>query len=1098
MKNESQPSMDELQNRILFLKKENDLLKINLELQIAEKNNEKSLISKISKISEELIQYSDTKPDYTKITEGILEISGARYASFNLFDDNNCDFTTVAVSGINENIKLACTYFGFSFDNKKWPEDEFRAEKTKNKIITEFETLHDLSNSVLSKSIVLLLEKTFNLGKIYIVKIEKDNKTLGDFTLVFYGKDELVFKELVELYAHQVGMFLDRNKTTENLQKSEEKFHSLYMNMSEGAALHTFLYSSDGKPIDYKIIETNPAFEIQLGLSRDLVIGKTSIEAYHVAEPPFLHVYCAVVETGIPQTFETYFPPLDKYFSISVFKPSEGSFATIFKDITDRIQKERELNDSKEYLSILFKNSPDAFLIMKDGIFVECNFASEILLGGKRDQIIGLTPGMISPEFQQDGRKSNETSIEMIAIAAKNKKHTFEWTHIKFDKTPIEVEVSLASMLVNNEENFFITIRDITERKYIELALKESEQKYRELVKEMQVGLLIQGPNSEIILNNSKALYLLGLSEEELLGKTSFDPDWNVINEDGSTFPGPSHPVPLAIKTKKPVRNVIMGVYNPIRKQRVWLLVNAEPQLNDENEIKQVVCSFIDITMRKNAEKKLSESEQRYRKLIQTANEGILVIQENLLKFVNPKFIEITAKTEKELLAQPLANIIFEEDLKQMKVSLQALLQGETPIPRFPIRITQNNNAIKWVEVSGTSIDWEGKPAVLSFVMDITDRKVAEDALRQSEEKFRHMTENSSDVIWHINKTYEIDYISPADERLRGFKHEEVIGKNVNVLLNTEGKEKVKNIQNLILFEESQPNAKAFSGKYELEEICKDGSWIWTEVNLMADYNCEGKFTGIHGVTRDISDRKKAELEIQKINHELLKLNHEKDKFFSIIAHDLRAPFNGFLGLTELMAEGLEKMTLEEIQKIAISMKKSANALFRLLENLLQWSQVQRGLFPFKPIRTNLKSVLSESTSILIELAIKKDINIAYSVNEKTEIIADIDMLQSIIRNLLSNALKFTQAGGKVSIDAKESDSDIILVFTDTGIGMSKTIIEGLFQLDANLYRRGIENEPSSGLGLLLCKEFVEKHNGKIWVNSKVNEGSSFYVSLPK
>ncbi|CAG0993136.1 partial Virulence sensor protein BvgS, partial [Anaerolineae bacterium] len=170
---------------------------------------------------------------------------------------------------------------------------------------------------------------------------------------------------------------------------------------------------------------------------------------------------------------------------------------------------------------------------------------------------------------------------------------------------------------------------EIAQRKRAEEALKESEEKFRHLVWDMQVGILLQGPQAEILLSNPKALELLGINEDQLLGKTLFDPDWNVIHEDGSPFPGSTHPVPQAIATRHSVQNVVMGVYRPTKGDRVWLLVDAEPQLNDDGTVKQIVCSFIDITERKRAIDALRESETKFRRAIDYAPIPIMIRAEN-------------------------------------------------------------------------------------------------------------------------------------------------------------------------------------------------------------------------------------------------------------------------------------------------------------------------------------------------------------------------------------------------------------------------------------------------------------------------------------
>jgi len=248
----------------------------------------------------------------------------------------------------------------------------------------------------------------------------------------------------------------------------------------------------------------------------------------------------------------------------------------------------------------------------------------------------------------------------------------------------------------------------------------------------------------------------------------------------------------------------------------------------------------------------------------------------------------------------------------------------------------------------------------------------------------------------------------------------------------------------------------------------------------------------------DITERKEAEEKIQLKNEELQKINAEKDKFFSIIAHDLRGPFNGFLGLTQVMVEELPSLTMAEVKEIAVRMSKSATNLYRLLENLLEWSQIQKGAVPFKPEVIQLGLVLGGSIDMLHESAKSKEIEIATEIPDWLEVFADKNMLQTVIRNLVSNAVKFTPKGGKVSIMAKDSSGgNVEIVVSDTGIGMNPEMIDNLFRLDVQTNRKGTEDEPSSGLGLLLCKEFIEKHSGKLWVESEEGKGSTFYFCIP-
>ena len=237
---------------------------------------------------------------------------------------------------------------------------------------------------------------------------------------------------------------------------------------------------------------------------------------------------------------------------------------------------------------------------------------------------------------------------------------------------------------------------------------------------------------------------------------------------------------------------------------------------------------------------------------------------------------------------------------------------------------------------------------------------------------------------------------------------------------------------------------------------------------------------------------------LNKKNQLISEINNQKDKFFSIIAHDLRGPFNGFLGLTELLAEDLESMTPEEIQFAAGNMRNSAKNLFRLLENLLEWSKMEQGLIPFVPQEYLLLPIVSECIVTLQDAANIKEIKINTDISENTTVFADNNIIQAVIRNILSNAIKFTPKGGSISIQSEEDYKNTIISITDTGIGMNSKIIENLFTLDVQNNRKGTNDEPSTGLGLILCKDFVEKHGGKIWMESEEGKGSTFYFNFPK
>jgi PAS domain S-box-containing protein len=254
----------------------------------------------------------------------------------------------------------------------------------------------------------------------------------------------------------------------------------------------------------------------------------------------------------------------------------------------------------------------------------------------------------------------------------------------------------------------------------------------------------------------------------------------------------------------------------------------------------------------------------------------------------------------------------------------------------------------------------------------------------------------------------------------------------------------------------------------------------------------------ILSVTRDISERTKAAEILRLKNEELRKTNMEKDKLFSIIAHDLRNPFNGFMGLTDLMTEEYATMSKEEIFKLVSEMRTSSANLSGLLENLLDWSRVEQGLILLKPQEGLLQPLVDETVSKMADAISKKNIRVISTVSDELKIYSDINVFHTVLRNLLSNAVKFTARNGEIIISAKKTDqSDIEVSVKDTGIGMNREMVGNLFKLDAQVNRRGTEGEPSTGLGLILCKGFVESQGGKIRVESEESKGTTFYFTMP-
>jgi len=234
---------------------------------------------------------------------------------------------------------------------------------------------------------------------------------------------------------------------------------------------------------------------------------------------------------------------------------------------------------------------------------------------------------------------------------------------------------------------------------------------------------------------------------------------------------------------------------------------------------------------------------------------------------------------------------------------------------------------------------------------------------------------------------------------------------------------------------------------------------------------------------------------------QLGELNATKNKLFSIIAHDLRSPFNSMLGFSKILDEEFENYDTEEKKKFISIINKGLQSSYKLLENLLSWSRLQRGTIHFKPEKINLYLLFKETSELLNQSAVNKSIKLINQITENIFIDADPDMLSTIIRNLLSNAIKFTPKGGEIKVTVNltktTNNQDLVEIkIKDNGIGIPKEVQTKLFDIGENTQTKGTEDESGTGLGLILCKEFVEKHNGNIWVESEEGKGSDFNFTL--
>ena len=236
--------------------------------------------------------------------------------------------------------------------------------------------------------------------------------------------------------------------------------------------------------------------------------------------------------------------------------------------------------------------------------------------------------------------------------------------------------------------------------------------------------------------------------------------------------------------------------------------------------------------------------------------------------------------------------------------------------------------------------------------------------------------------------------------------------------------------------------------------------------------------------------KEKQDLKIQK-------LLDDKNIFFSIIAHDLRGPLGSSVALSKLLIEDVKESNLAAINEIVEVLHQSNKNIYKLLDNLLEWSRAQNGMLEYSPEKITLNELITQNIELNQNAALNKNIDLLFESTEKVEIEADKNMIDTIVRNLLNNAIKFTGENGKIAVKVQKKHQNAEISITDNGIGIPDLIKEKLFKINGKVIRRGTDNEIGSGMGLLLCREFIDKHKGKIWAESELGKGSTFKFTLP-
>lgn len=656
--------------------------------------------------------------------------------------------------------------------------------------------------------------------------------------------------------------------------------------------------------------------------------------------------------------------------------------------------------------------------------------------------------------------------------------------HFEFKSLPQYVEVSFNPIVLDNEIiGVSCFSRDITNQVLAENALKVSENRFKTLVANLpSVAFRCKVDEYWTMKFISKEIEnLSGYSSSEFVDNQVL-PFVDIIYEEDNEMV--SDTIMDAVRNHRSysVEYRIVHKNGSIH----WVHERGRGNYNIHNEIEWLDGVISDITSRKEAEEKLKESEQKFKSIFENTNSLIAIQDNNKIYLVNKAWERITGYSAKEANKLHPKELVHPQDREYFMDMSAKRLKGEEVPENYHYHLVDKEGNEKWLDLSASVIYYEGKNSTLIIGSEITERKKADLQIKKLSAGI--INTPSSIVITDIDG--KIEYVNPFFSEFTGYSFEETKGKNPKMLNSgNNDPQKFKELWNTILAGE------IWQG--ELENKKKDGTIYWESARIAPIFDEEGIIISFVAIKEDITEQKRYQEMIEQSENDLRALNAKKDKFFSIIAHDLRSPLVGLVGLTDLLKDNYKELSEEKIQHYLKYANEASHNVFKLLENLLEWSKSQTGRVEFRPESIDITELIQDAFGVANIAAQSKNINLINYAFSEIKLSADKNMVFTVLRNLISNAIKYTPNGGRIEVDAKQKEQYMVISVKDSGVGIPLDKQVKLFKIEENYSTKGTEKEAGSGLGLIICKEFVEKHGGEIWCKSEEGNGSTFSFSLP-
>ena len=861
------------------------------------------------------------------------------------------------------------------------------------------------------------------------------------------------------------------------------------------------------KSRDGRYLGVNRAWEEFFGLHGESFIGKSVADLY--PQDP------AIAERHTVMDRELYAHPGRQSYEIAVrardgqlhdtiyykatYTDAHGEIAGLIGaivDITARTRAESALRDNEERWRAIVNSANEGILVYDRELNVIAgNQAAERILGLPLAEIVGAA-GFTSllPCVHADGRAllPQDRPTRVTARTGKTLSH-----YVIGIKRPggVYTWLSVNTGFLRHTEaadwyGVVSTFTDITAQRNAEAALRDSEERYRRTFEMAGSGLAHVDLEGRFQRVNRRLCEFFGYSESELVGMLVKDL---------------SHPEDRDLADASRSK-VLAGEIDSARLEKrylhkdggvVWANIAIAMERDAAGRPQYAISVIDDVTARREADAALRESEERYRRTFELAGSGVahIALDRKFIR-VNRRLCEILGYPEHELIGMTGRQISHPGDLDVINSQRAKLYAGEIDRVRVEKRYVRKDRSIVWVAFSMVvERNERGEPIYeIAIFDDITERRRAEAAVRESEERFRSLTQLSSDWYWEQDAQFGLTFMSRRMGERTGLDASAYIGRKRwdQPALNLTDADWAGHRAQL---ERHEPFRN-----FEMERPNPTGGTRWISVSGEPIFDEAGAFLGYRGVGSDITERKRAEAELRRAHDEvaqkadeLQRSNAELEQFAYVASHDLQEPLRMVSSYTQLITKRYGDKLNDEAKEFMHYVVDGAARMKQLIEDLLAYSRVGTKGKEFKPMQmeaavrraiTNLRSAIEESSA-------------AVTWDPLPTVVGDEAQLGQLYQNLFGNALKFRGPGvPRIHVSAAERDADWQFTIADNGIGIEPQYFERIFMLFQRLHTMG--DYPGTGIGLAICKKVVERHGGRIWVSSTPGEGSQFHFTLPK